>query len=109
MSIERVPEQTVEEKIRQADRPVVLDFWMDHCPPCNALAPTLKSVADAYEDRVKVLQVKVDEQSPLLKKYGIRGMPTVLFFKGGELVKEMSGLIRREELKEAFEGVAAEG
>jgi thioredoxin 1 len=105
MSVQRVPVEEIEERIRQAERPVVLDFWMDNCPPCNALAPTLRSVADAYEGRLEVLQVKVDERAPLLKQYDIKGMPTVLFFKGGRIVDRMGGLIRREELREAFERV----
>ncbi len=107
MSIERVPEETARERIRQADRPVVLDFWKDDCPPCDALAPTLQSVAETYEGRVETLQVKVDEGSAILETYGIKSVPTLLFFKGGERINEMSGRIRRGELQEAFESVAA--
>ena len=106
MSIERVPEETAQERIRQADRPVVLGFWKDDCPPCDALAPTLQSVAKAYEGRVKALQVKVDEGSAILETYGIKSVPTLLFFRGGERMNEMSGRIRRKELQEAFEDVA---
>lgn len=107
MSIQRVPEETAQERIRQADRPVVLDFWKDDCPPCDALAPILRSVAEAYEDRVKVLQVNVGEGSAILETYGIKSVPTVLFFRSGDQVDEMSGRIRRGELQEAFQNVAA--
>lgn len=107
MSIARISEENVEGIIRGAERPVALDFWMDNCPPCNALAPTLEAVAESYEEQVKTFQVKVDEDSPILQTYGIKGMPTVLFFEEGELAGRLAGRIRKQDLEEAFEEIAA--
>lgn len=106
MSIERIATEQVDEKVQQADRPVALDLWMDNCPPCDALAPKLKTVADAFEGRVEVLQVKVDEEAPILEQYAVKGMPTVLLFEDGNMVDRLSGLIRKKDLEKAFEKVA---
>ncbi len=98
MNIERIAEGHVDETIEQATQPVVIDFWMDDCPPCNMMAPKLKAVAKAYEGRVKVYQVKVEEGSALLAQYDVEAMPTILFFREGALVTRVEALVHSSEL-----------
>ena len=107
MNIERIAEEHVDETIEQATQPVVIDFWMDDCPPCNMMAPKLKAVAKAYEGRVKVYQVKVDEGSALLAQYDVEAMPTILFFRDGALVTRVEALVHSSELERAFEEAAS--
>ncbi len=106
MNIERIAEGHIDETIQQATQPVVIDFWMDDCPPCNMMAPKLRAVAKAYEGRMKVYQVKVEEGSALLAQYDVEAMPTILFFKEGALVKRVEALVSFSELELAFDEVA---
>ncbi len=107
MNIERITEGHVDATIQQATQPVVIDFWMDNCPPCNMMAPKLRAVAKAYEGRMKVYQVKVEEGSALLAQYDVEAMPTILFFKEGALVKRVEALVSFSELERAFDEVAS--
>jgi thioredoxin 1 len=76
---------------------------MDNCPPCSALAPKLEEVAAAFAGQVEVFQVKVDEESPLLQGYEIKGMPMVLLFEDGQLTGRLAGLIQKQDLDDTFE------
>ena len=107
MNIERIAEGHVDETIEQATQPVGIDFWMDNCPACNMMAPKLKAVANAYEVRVKVYQVKVEESSALLTQYDVETMPTILFFSEGALVKRVEALVSFSGLERAFEEVTS--
>lgn len=107
MNIERIAAEHVDETIEQATQPVVIDFWMDDCPPCNMMAPKLKVAAEAYEGRVKVYQVKVDADSAILKQYAVEAMPSLLFFRDGALVTRVEALVHSSELERAFEEVAS--
>lgn len=84
---------------------VVIDFWMDDCPPCNMMDPKLRSAAEQYED-VPVRRVNVEEGDPLLERFGIEAMPAVLFFRDGEVVERVEGLVHSDKLEEAFAAVS---
>ncbi len=72
-----------ESSVLQSDKPVILDFWAEWCQPCKMLSPTVEAIADEYEEKIKVGKLNVDDNPNVATKYGIRGIPTLLFFKGG--------------------------
>jgi thioredoxin 1 len=73
------------------DKPVVLDFWAEWCAPCRMVSPFIDELATEYEGRVVIGKVDVDDNNDITTEYGIRNIPTILFFKGGELVDKQVG------------------
>ncbi len=84
--------QTFGREVLQASEPVLVDFTADWCGPCRALHPTLEKLAADYAGRAKVVQVNVDEAGELAMRYGVRGIPALFVFKGGEVVDQTVGL-----------------
>jgi len=78
--------------VLQSDVPVLVDFWAPWCGPCRAIAPNVEALAEEYAGRLKVAKVNVDNNQALAMKYGIRGIPALLVFKGGDLVNQVSGV-----------------
>ena len=74
------------DEIISSGKPVVIDFWAEWCGPCRAIAPIIDELADEYKERVTIGKLNVDENPTMCEKYGIRTIPTVLFFKDGQLV-----------------------
>ena len=103
MNIPTLNEEKLEEYIDNRQVPLVIDLWMDECPPCNMMEPKLKSVAQDYEDKIEVYKVRVTEDSPLMDDYGIEAVPTLLMFKHGSEVNRLEGLVHSQELEEAFQ------
>jgi len=87
-----------EQEVLQSAEPVLVDFWATWCPPCRLIAPTIEALADEYQGRVKVAKLDVDEHGELAGRYGIRSIPTLLLFKGGEVVEQRVGALPRPEL-----------
>lgn len=82
--------------VLQADRPVLVDFYSNSCPPCRRLAPIVETLAEDYSGRALVYKVNVDHTPALAQRYGIRGIPAVLFFNGGEEEHRLVGLEARD-------------
>ncbi len=86
------------DEIMAGDKPVMVDFWATWCGPCRALAPTVEAVASEYADKAEVVKCNVDEQDEIAMKYGIRNIPTLLFFKNGQLVDRLVGNVPKSDI-----------
>ena len=93
-----VGDDTFESEVLKSDVPVVVDFWAEWCPPCRALAPTFEELAARYSGGVKFLKLNVDENSSVPQRFGIKGIPTLIFFDGGSEAERIVGALGREAL-----------
>jgi thioredoxin 1 len=84
-------------------KPLVVDFWAPWCGPCKMIAPIFDELAEEYADRIIAGKVNVDDNDETCAAYGIMNIPTILFFKGGELVHRQVGAIRKPDLQKLFE------
>jgi thioredoxin 1 len=109
MANQNVVEFTVanfEAEVLKSDKPVLVDFWAEWCPPCRALGPTIDKLADQYLGKVKIGKVDTDSNQDLAARYGIANIPTILLFKGGEVVHVFRGARKKEEFEELLNAQA---
>lgn len=96
----RVSAEDFDAKVLQSELPVIVEFYSDSCIPCKQLSPILGGIEDDYEDKVNVYKVNVNFDAELAEKYSVMASPTILFFKGGEEVSRIRGLVKRNVLEE---------
>jgi len=96
--VAEVNDGAFEREVTGSDVPVVLDFWAEWCPPCRALAPTFEELAKQYAGRVRFLKLNVDENAEVPQRFGIKGIPTLVFFDGGREVERIVGAAGKEAL-----------
>jgi thioredoxin 1 len=93
-------DQNFEAEVLKSEKPVLVDFWAPWCGPCQAMGPVISELAKAYEGKVKVGKLNVDENQATAEKYGIMSIPSLKIFKEGKIIKEFTGLQNAEVLKE---------
>lgn len=98
--IVNVTDATFEAEVLKADKPTLIDFWASWCAPCKAIAPIVDELATEYEGKIKVTKMNVDENPSTPSKYGVRGIPTLLLFKAGNVVDQKVGAVPKSQLAE---------
>jgi len=99
MATSHVSDDTFEQEVLQADSPVIVDFWAEWCGPCKTIAPVLEELAQEYGGKIKVVKMNVDENPKTPMDYGIRGIPTLIMFKDGQVASQQVGAHPKTTLK----------
>ncbi|HEX9951291.1 MAG TPA: thioredoxin [Rubricoccaceae bacterium] len=97
-----------EDEVLNTDQPVLVDFWATWCGPCRTIAPTIEKLAADYDGRAKVIKVDVDNNPQTAMKYGIRSIPSLLFFKDGRPVDQMVGVVPERVLADKLDALAGQ-
>ena len=92
-----------DDKVLKSDTPALVDFWAEWCAPCRMIAPAIEELAIEYEGRIMVGKLNVDENSKTATKYGIRGIPTLLLFKGGKVIQQVVGVKSKAEIQKIID------
>ena len=98
-----VTDANFDEEVLKAETPVLVDFWAPWCGPCRMVAPVVEQLAEEYDGRVKFLKLNTDDNVNTAAKYGIRSIPTLLMFKGGEPVDQIIGFRPKGDLKKTVD------
>jgi thioredoxin 1 len=96
--IKHITDTSFDADVLQSSQPVVVDFWAEWCGPCKMIAPILDEVAGAYEGKLQVTKMNVDENRDIPAKFGIRGIPTLMIFKDGQLAATKVGAMSKSQL-----------
>lgn len=101
-----VNEANFETEVLKSTQPVVVDFWAEWCGPCKMLGPVLDEIATEQAGRAKVAKISVDENPDLAARFGIRSIPTLLYFAGGELREQTVGVVSKKDIVSRLESLA---
>jgi thioredoxin 1 len=97
-----VEDGNFEAEVLKSDKPVLVDFWAPWCGPCKAIAPLVEELSKSYGDKIKFTKCNVDNNPVTPAKYGIKAIPTLIFFKAGNVANQITGMVAKSKLEEAL-------
>jgi thioredoxin 1 len=98
MSSVKVTDESFESDVLQADQPVLVDFWAEWCGPCKQIAPSLEQIADEFAGKVTIAKLNIEESPTTPSRYGVRGIPTMMLFKGGQMASMKVGAMPKQKI-----------
>jgi len=104
-NIFEVTDSTFEKEVLQSDVPVLVDFWAPWCGPCRAIAPVIDELSTEYGEKLKVGKCNVDDNPKTPSRYGIRAIPTLIIFKGGNVSEQITGAVAKSQIAAAIDKV----
>lgn len=104
--VAEVTDQSFEAEVAQSDKPAIVDFWAEWCAPCRQISPIISDLASRYGDRIKILKMNIDENPSTPGKFGVRAIPTVLAFRDGQVVDQITGARPKKSFEEMVEKLA---
>ena len=107
MGVLEVSDATFDQEVLKSEQPVLVDFWAVWCGPCKAIAPIVDNMAVTYAGKLKVAKVNVDENGATPSRYGVRGIPALLFFKGGKVADQVVGYVPQDVIDEKIKNLLA--
>ncbi len=102
-AIFEVNDSNFDQEVLKSDQPVMVDFWAAWCGPCRALAPLVDEIAKSYQGKVRVAKMDVDKNMATPQRYGVRGIPTLLIFRGGQVREQIVGYVPKETIQKALD------
>ncbi|RXH56552.1 thioredoxin [Granulicella sibirica] len=105
--VTEVSDASFEKEVLQSEQPVLVDFWAAWCGPCRALAPVVDQVATQYNGKLRVMKMDVDSNTATPARYGIRGIPALILFKGGQVADNIVGFVPKDTIDKSIEKVLA--
>ena len=100
-----VSDSTFEEQVLNSGKPVLVDYWAAWCGPCKMIAPILDEIADEYTDKLTIAKINIDENQLTPQKYAVRGIPTLMIFKNGEIAGTKVGAMSKSQLSACIDSV----
>ncbi len=103
--VKQVSDESFDSEVLKNDLPVLIDFWAPWCGPCKAIAPVVEELAKEYAGRLKVVKMNVDDNPQTPSRYGVRGIPNLIVFKGGQVQDQIVGAVPKAQLVKAVDRV----
>ena len=100
--IMEIEDNSFDTEVLQSEKPVLVDFWAPWCGPCKAIGPVVEELSEAFGDKVKFAKCNVDNNPVTPGKYGIKAIPTLIFFKDGNVVEQITGMVAKSKLEDAL-------
>lgn len=104
MAVKVITDDSFDTEVLESEKAVLVDFWADHCGPCHQIAPVLEELSGEYQDRLTVVKVNIDDNPEAPTKYGVRSIPTLMIFQGGEPVAIKIGAVPKSSFASWIDG-----
>ena len=106
-AVQQISDDTFESEVLRSETPVLIDFWAPWCGPCKAIAPVVEELASEYAGKLKVVKMNVDDNPRTPGRYGVRGIPNLIVFKGGQVQEQIVGAVPKARLSQAIQKVVS--